>query len=706
MSLQTVFPSSPAASADIPQAGAVDDALYRHMLGGALDLFDQGVTVFDGGLRLIAWNRRFVEMLEFPAELLCPGTSYEAFVRFNAERGEYGGGGAEAVSAQIAERMAAARSFRAHHTRWLRPNGRVLELRGQPMAGNAGFVTFYADITDQQHRQDEIERHKAELEAHIQRRTAELTATNAELTAAIEKNREITVALRYSEARLRQITDAIPAHIAYVDKAWAYRYANRRYAEWFGWTSATIVDQPIPTVIGARLFDQVAEPVRRALGGEEVSYEYTLTAADGSERHARSTLVPDFSPAGDVLGCFVHGLDITEQRRTQSALAQAQKMEAIGQLTGGLAHDFNNMLTVVAGNLNELREARADDAVVGEYVEPALLAANRGASLIRRLLAFARQQPLSPRPVEVNELVHGLTRLLRRSLPENITILTAFGDPEPVALVDPHQLESALLNLALNARDAMPNGGELRIQAGIETLAPAAADDLELAPGDYVQISVTDSGEGMDGSTLTRVFEPFFTTKKASGGTGLGMAMVYGFIKQSGGGVRIRSRQACGTTVALVLPCAERSDGAAGEYCPAAGDPAGWLKGRVVLLVEDDPEVRRVVRKQLAALDCAVLEAENGEEAADMLESIPAVSLVVSDVVMHGSMDGHALARFARSFRPDLPVILMSGYTEAAGSISDDLALPILAKPFTREALYAAVSRLAPFMQTGGEDAA
>jgi PAS domain S-box-containing protein len=581
----------------------------------------------------------------------------------------------------------------------------VLELRGQPMPGNTGFVTFYADITDQQHRQDQIERHKAELEAHIQRRTAELMAANAELTAAIEKNREITVALRYSEGRLRQITDTIPAHIAYFDKAWAYRYANRRYAEWFGWTSDTIVDQAIPTVIGPRLFDLVAEPVRRALGGEEVSYEYSITGADGEERYARSTLLPDLSPAGEVLGCFVHAVDITEQRRTQSALAQAQKMEAIGQLTGGLAHDFNNMLTVIAGNLNELREARAGDAVVGEYVDPALLAASRGASLIRRLLAFARQQPLSPRPVGVNELILGLTRLLRRSLPENIAIHTVAAEPEPVAVADPHQLESALLNLALNARDAMPNGGELRIESSIETLGAGAAGDLELDPGCYVQISVTDNGEGMDGSTLARVFEPFFTTKKASGGTGLGMAMVYGFIKQSGGGVRIRSRQARGTTVALVLPCAEAADGTPADYPCAAGDPALWLKGRVVLLVEDDPEVRRVVRKQLAALDCAVLEAENGDEAANMLESIPAISLLVSDVVMHGSLDGHALARFARSFRPDLPVVLMSGYTDAAGSINDDLALPILAKPFTREALYAAVSRIAPFMP-GSSDAA
>ncbi|THF56917.1 PAS domain S-box protein [Pseudothauera rhizosphaerae] len=680
------------------------------MVGGALELLDEGVTVFDAGLRLVAWNGRFAELLDYPAELLAAGTPYERFVRHNAARGEYGAMDAAGIETEVAARMAAARSFHPHRTRWVRPGGRVLELRGQPLPDEGGFVIFYSDITDLQHRQDEIERHKAELEAHIQRRTAELTAANAELTAAIEKNREITVALRYSEARLRQITDAIPAHIAYVDGSLAYRYANRRYAEWFGWTPARIVGQPVAAVVGPRLFEQVAEPLRRALSGEEVSYEYTLAgtpaSADGGERHARSTLVPDFSPAGEVLGCFVHGVDITEQHRTRSAFAQAQKMEAVGQLTGGLAHDFNNMLTVVAGNLNELRGLRADDTVVAEYVEPALLAAGRGAALIRRLLAFARQQPLSPRAVAAGALIHGLTRLLRRSLPENIAILTTAGDPEPVALADPHQLESALLNLALNARDAMPNGGELRIAAGIETLTPAVAADLELASGDYVQISVADNGQGMDGSTLARAFEPFFTTKKANGGSGLGLAMVYGFVKQSGGGVRIRSRQACGTTVALLLPCAEGGDGAADEGLATAGDPARWLQGRMVLLAEDDAEVRRVVRQQLAALGCAVLEAESGDEAADLLETIPAIALLVSDVVMPGSLDGHALARFARGFRPGLPVILMSGYTDAAGSIGDDLAPPLLPKPFTREGLYAALARIAPAMPAGDGDGA
>ena len=499
--------------------------------------------------------------------------------------------------------------------------------------------------------------------------------------------------LSHSELRLRQITDTIPAHVGYFDRDWVFRYGNRRYAQWFGTSSEGMKDRPILEVIGPHVFAQVEDKVRRALAGEEVIYEYSMPGPGGETLFTRSTLVPDFGPDGEVIGCYVHAVDITEQRRTQGALAQAQKMEAIGQLTGGLAHDFNNMLTVVMGNLQGLVDALGDHPAVAEYVEPALAAAEGGAGLIRRLLAFSRQQPIAPVVVEVNELVLDMARMIRRSLPSTITVSTASRDVDLRALVDPNQLESALLNLALNARDAMPNGGELRIECSLECIEGAAAADLELPPGCYVQITVADNGTGMDGATLARVFEPFFTTKKFGLGSGLGMAMVYGFIKQSGGGVRIRSRQAVGTTVSLLLPQAPRAAAGtvpAGEGVHAPVTPGARpspFEGRLVLLVEDDDKVRDVVRKQLSALGCAVLEAESGHEAADMVENIPAIALVLSDIVMPGGMDGRALARFVRRFRPELPVVLMSGYADKAASGLEDSELPVLGKPFTQELL-------------------
>ena len=656
-----------------PQDGLLpaDGQPYRDLLGAGLDLLDQGITVFDADLRMVAWNAAFLRLLDFPESLARPGVSFEDFIRFNAARGDYGPGD---PAQQVAERVARARSFQPHTTERVRPNGRTLSIRGFPLA-NRGFIAVYTDITEQRRAEAQISRHQAELEAHIASRTE---------------------ALRRSEQRLREITDALPAAIAYVDKDGIYTYANKGYAEWFGWTTDTLPGHRVPEVIGETLFEMVAPNLARALAGERVSYEYRLTGRDGEPAYARSTLVPDVAPDGSVLGCYVHSMNVTEQRHAQAALAQAQKMEAIGQLTGGLAHDFNNMLTVVIGNLVALKENHPDDPLTENFVEPAMQAANRGAELIRRLLGFARRQPLEPEPVEVNELILGMSKLIRRSLPSTIAVSTASREPCLVAMVDAHQLENALLNLALNARDAMPNGGELRIESSLEHLGPHAAADLEVPPGDYVQIAVSDNGMGMDGSTLARVFEPFFTTKQFGMGSGLGMSMVYGFTKQSGGGVRIRSRQARGTTVALLLPRIEEADTEAslpaGRHVAAAD-----LAGKLVLLAEDDADVRSVVRMQLSELGCAVVEAENGSEAADMVENIPAIALVISDVVMPGAMDGRALARFVRRFRPDLPMVLMSGFAESefhTGGLDPDHDLPLLAKPFSRDKLLAALSPL------------
>ena len=692
MSGQDVGGFQPAAEADkVDEAERASfDRRYREMLSAGLDLLDQGVTVFDADLRLVAWNKTFLQLLDFPESLARPGVSFETFIRYNAERGDYGPGD---VEQQVAERVARARDFQTHITERVRPNGQILSIRGFPLP-HQGFITVYTDVTGQRQGQAKSARHRAELEAHIRSRTEALTRANAELTAAIEDNKAITCALRRSEKRLREISDAIPAAVAYFDRDWSYRYANKGYAEWFGWLASDVEGRQIREVIGREVFAIVEPWVTRALAGERVEYEYTLTGRDGMPAQARSTLVPDIGPDGTVLGCYVHSVDVTESRRTLAALAQAQKMEAIGQLTGGLAHDFNNMLTVVIGNLVALKENHPDDPLTENFVEPAMHAANRGAELIRRLLGFARRQPLEPKPVEVNELILGMSKLIRRSLPGTIAVSTASREPCLVALVDAHPLENALLNLALNARDAMPNGGELRIESSLEHLNLAAAADLEVPPGDYVQIAVSDNGMGMDGSTLARVFEPFFTTKQFGTGSGLGMSMVYGFVKQSGGGVRIRSRQARGTTVALLLPSVAEADRPLELPVEGAVDEAD-LAGKLVLLAEDDADVRTVVRMQLAELGCAVVEAENGAEAADMVENIPAIALVISDVVMPGVMDGRALARFVRRFRPELPVVLMSGFAESGDELDGDPDLPLLSKPFSRDKLLAALRPLA-----------
>ncbi len=662
------------------------DRLFREMVQAGLDLLDPGLTVFDHELRMVAWNRSFLRLLDFPESLAVAGMPFEAFIRYNAERGEYGPGD---IDAQVAERVHAARSFRAHYTERTRPNGRVLAIRGAPLP-HQGFITLYTDITEQKLYRELVQRQNAELEGHVRARTNELETAYTRLTQAMAANAEITSALKRSEARLRLITDTIPAHIAYFDHRWTYQYANRGYARWFGWQPEDVVGKPIDTIIGAQVFATVKEHVSIALAGQQVTYEYSMDLRDGRTVYARSTLVPEIDANGVTLGCFVHSFDITEQRRTQAALVQAQKMEAIGQLTGGLAHDFNNMLTVVTGNLQALRQQLGERSEVGDYLDPAMQAAQRGVELIKRLLTFSRQQPLEPQPVEVNGLIRGMAQLMRRSLPQSIAITPFAHEDDLVVMADPHQLENALLNLALNARDAMPNGGELRIESSSETLDAAAAADIEAEPGDYVQITVSDNGIGMDVGTLTRVFEPFFTTKQFGAGSGLGMSMVYGFVKQSGGGVLLRSRQARGTSVALLLPRTRQMPRGAESPQPAL--PREDVRGQLVLLVEDNPEVRKVARLLLTDLGYPVLEAENALEAADMIENIPDITILLSDIVMPGGMDGAALARFARRFRPAMRIVLVSGY--AKGLEDDDAEIHgfrFLPKPFTREALAQAL---------------
>jgi PAS domain S-box-containing protein len=664
----------------LPGAGDAQRQRYE-MLQAGLDLLDQGLTVFDGELRMVAWNQTFLRLLDFPPEMARVGADFESFIRYNAERGEYGAGDPAALTREI---VARARTFVPHQTERLRPNGRLLAVRGVPLP-HRGFITLYTDITEQRHYEALIERQNAELEERVRTRTRDLEAANERLREAARANQDIAASLKRSEERLRLITDRVPANIGYFDSDKIFRYANRGYSEWFALPVERIVGHSTASVLGPEVWPTVADNVERALSGQQVSYEYSLTRPDDRRVFARSTLVPEFAPDGSVLGCFVLALDVTEQKRTQAALAQAQKMEAIGQLTGGIAHDFNNMLTVVLGNLSVLREDDGRDRRGDEYLDAALHAARRGVELIKRLLAFSRQQPLAPQAVDIGRMVEEMAKLIRRSLPETIALTTWVGEKALLARVDPSQLDSALLNLVLNARDAMPQGGLVRVEAGA---LPIGAGDIDLAPGDYVSITVSDNGLGMDTATQAKVFEPFFTTKGFGKGSGLGLAMVYGFVKQSGGGIRLSSKPGHGTVVTLLLPALaeaiEEVDPPAAPARPGDGPQA------LVLLVEDDPEVRRIVRRQLTELGYPVLEAENGQEALAMIESVPAIGAVLTDIVMPGGVDGWEVARRARDQRPEMRVVLMSGYAHGSPGgehAGEDADLPLLGKPFEKAAL-------------------
>lgn len=652
-------------SAALPDT-ANDRLVRAEFLQAGLDLIDQGFTLIDSELQLIAWNRAFVQLLDFPDEMAYAGAPFESFIRHNAERGDYGPGDPEA---QVVERVAMARLFAPHDIERTRPGGQTLRIRGLPVPG-IGFITLYSDVTQLKVAEQQIREQNADLERRVFERTAEL---------------------RRSEQQMRLITDSIPALVAYVDHDRHYRYINRGYRDWFGLEPDTLDRVSAKRFLGEETYDSIKSYVTRAFAGEPVGFEYDIVRIDGSCIRARTSLIPDRTIDGRVAGCFELTFDITEQLRAQELVLRAQKMDALGQLTGVLAHDFNNLLTVIIGNLGRLADRSRDVIETEEYVVPALQAARRGADMIKRLMRFARQQPLQAVAVDAAHAVADVGRLVRRSLPESMQIeLTGIAAPA-WAWIDPAELETALLNLLLNARDATAGNGRVVLNVQGEFLSPERAGSLSIAPGRYVRLDVIDNGCGMDSATQARMFEPFFTTKPVGSGTGLGMAMVYGFVKQSGGGIEVSSRPDQGTTISLWLPQAEAPGQASGER---ADETTELVQSRgLALLVEDDASVRQVVRRFLLDLGYSVVEAENGVEARDILSGASGIDLLLTDVVMPGGVDGRDLAREARDVFGVPKVLLMSGHAPAR---DDPGGLTLLTKPFSPAQLAAALREPGP----------
>jgi PAS domain S-box-containing protein len=375
-----------------------------------------------------------------------------------------------------------------------------------------------------------------------------------------------------------------------------------------------------------------------------------------------------------------------QRSRSEEQLAHSQRLDAVGQLTGGIAHDFNNLLTVVSGNLQLMEAGLADHPELGGIIESALRAVDRGAALTRKLLAFARRQRLMPREVEPAQLLSDLRQMLQRTLGERIAITVDCADDVPPVFADPGELDAALINLALNARDAMPRGGDLGIFARREE----HAGDGELEPGTYVVFSVTDNGTGMPPELLARALEPFFTTKESGKGNGLGLSMVYGFVKQSGGRVTIESAVDIGTRVDLYLPA--RGGGARA----AAPAKAQAHEGREsILVVEDERDVRSIATAFLRSLGYTTYEAESGESALEILGAQPDIALLFSDVVLGSGMTGYELVHEARKARPGLPALLTSGYERAGGEHDETppADVDLLRKPYRREQLGEAIRK-------------
>ncbi|HWS62325.1 MAG TPA: response regulator [Steroidobacteraceae bacterium] len=539
----------------------------------------------------------------------------------------------------------------------------------------------------------------------ITRDVTERKRTDAQIRGQLEELqrwREVTLvaetAVRKSEELNRGVLDSMLAQIAVLDrngKIMAVNDAWRRFA------AERIGDKPEPlsrTHVGSSYLDiwrssfevleseamTVREGLQSLLRGERSSFtlEYSCRARD-AKRWFLLSATPLKTEDG---GAAVSHLDITERLAMEEQLRQSHRLDAVGQLTGGVAHDFNNMLTVILGNAELLQEALERDVVHRELAEMIVGAANSAAELTKRLLAFARKQALNPIAVDSNQLIAGMYPLLRRTLAANLEFEMVAEADVWQALVDPAQLENAVLNLCINARDAMLGGGRLRIETkNVELDKGYAAGQVDVKSGQYVLITVTDTGCGIAPDVLRRVFEPFFTTKDKGKGTGLGLAMVYGFIKQSDGHIRIFSELGHGTTVRMYLP---RALGGSPHAAVAAGAFRIIHGTETILLVEDDEQVRRFALSQLKSLGYNVLQAHNGVEAMELIERNERIDLLFTDVVMPG-MSGRQLADSARQRRPGLKVLFTSGYNEDAvvhhGRL--DHGVQLLPKPYRRREL-------------------
>lgn len=524
----------------------------------------------------------------------------------------------------------------------------------------------------------------------------------AKVTRDLTERRQAEEELRRSEELFRRLVEGVTDYAIYMlDPGGIVSNWNAGAQRIKGYGPDEIVGRHFSIFYTDEERDR-GEPARSlAIAEREGRFEAEAwrQRKDGSRFWANVVIDAIRDPSGRLVGFAKITRDITERReaqlaleRTREALLHSQKIEAIGKLTGGIAHDFNNLLTVVLGSLDLLRRYLPnDDPRVTRLIDNALQGAQRGATLTQRMLAFARRQELDPRPVDLLELTRGMRDLLQRSLGPQIAIETRFPLALDNVMADPQQLETALLNLAINARDAMPDGGILTIAGRNE----ATAVNAGLRPGPYVRLSLRDTGEGMDAETLARATEPFFTTKGTGKGTGLGLSMVHGMVEQLGGQLILQSRPGDGTTVEIWLPAARRPDA---TNAPATETRAVEQSPPLTILaVDDDALVLANTRAMLEDLGHTVVVAYSGEQALEQFERTPPIDLVITDQAM-AKMTGTELAKKIKARHPGLPIILATGYAELPPSA--DTGLPRLPKPFRQEALAEAVANA---VRTGRE---
>ncbi len=548
---------------------------------------------------------------------------------------------------------------------------------GEPKARRVAIL--FNDISARKRAEAALRELNVTLEGRVAERTGELLA---------------------SERRFRAIFDSAFQFMALLAADGTVLEVNQTAMAWIGITPSGIVHRPFwqaaPMRDNPELQDKVRDAIRHAALGHVVTGEHEMRGSGETRAVVDFSLKPVLGADGSVVHLIAEGRDVTEFKLAQEQLRQAQKMEAVGQLTGGLAHDFNNLLAGISGSLELLQARLAQGRIsdIGRYLVAAQDASKRAAALTHRLLAFSRRQTLDPRPIDANRLVAGMEELIRRTVGPAILVEVVAAAELWATLVDPGQLENALLNLAINARDAMPEGGKITINTGNKWLDARAARERDLAPGPYVSLCVSDTGTGMTPDVIARAFDPFFTTKPIGLGTGLGLSMVYGFARQSGGHACISSEPGRGAEVRLYLP---RHNGQA----EGRDEPAEKLasprarQGETVLVIDDEPIVRMLVTEVLEDLGYRAIQAADGAAGLQVLQSGGRIDLLVTDVGLPG-MNGRQVADAGRMWHPGLKVLFITGYAENAvlNHVHLSAGMHVLTKPFAMDVLASRIKEL------------
>lgn len=611
-----------------------------------LNLIPQAISIFDADLRLALSNRPYQQLFDLPDTLTRPGTSFQDTIAYLVARGEYG---PQADPDQaVRQRVDQARTFQPHYMERTRPDGRTVSVEGAPLA-QGGWIAVYTDITDIRRTESLLRARSEELSGQLLAHAERLSAANralASTNAALEEAKRV---LTETEAHTRQVVEMVPAHIGHMDRDYRYTFSNNQLGAVFPGAPARIVGRTGREVLG-ETFERIRPHLDAALAGQPQVFE---TSHGASGRRVRIALTPD----ADRRGVFVLSTDVTAEVQAREALAHAARRSLAAQMTSGLAHDFGNLLTIILGLQGRL--AKLDlPPEAAEDVQGTLAAARRGAALLRRISGMTEDRALTPRPTEVPALLADLCALARPSLGDGIEVELRSDLPPGPLLVDPDAVQDSLLNLLLNARDAMDGRGRITIAA-----RPVA---------NWLDLTVEDTGPGFTAAALARGAEPFFTTKGrgapgATGGSGLGLSMVYDHAKRAGGTLHLENTPR-GGLVRLRLPRRQ-------------------VAPQMVLLAEDDPDLRTSIREMLTDMGHAVIEAGSLAEAS-ALTDLPGLTLILSDLQL-GDGSGATLAAVG------VPLMLMTALP-ADHPDRRDLPAPVLTKPFAAVDLAAALTGLSP----------